>query len=341
LYYINRMDKLIKKLNINEEYTKARKQKVFNTVKDNVPHVEDYNFMADLLLLPQTKKGFKYLLVVVDLANNDFDIEPLKNKDSKSVLTGFTNMFKRKYIKKPYASIRTDAGPEFKDEFHKYLYENSIMHKVAEPNRHQQLANVESLNKQLGRLFNGYMNSVEAKTNKVYKEWDDVINIVRKDLNEYRKKPTKNRFTEIYPVPEFVEPKYKVGDLVYYKLDWPESQLGIKQPTPNFRMGDVRYRTIPTKIMKVLHYSGKVPIRYLLNGKPNVSYAESELLPAKEKEEQFIVERFLKVKTVNKKKFYLVKWKKYKVIDATFEEEKDLIKDVGKKHFDELVKAMK
>ena len=50
------MDKLIKKLNIDETYTKAPKQKVFNKVKDNVPHVEDYNFMADLLLLPETKK---------------------------------------------------------------------------------------------------------------------------------------------------------------------------------------------------------------------------------------------------------------------------------------------
>jgi hypothetical protein len=335
------MDKLIKKLNIDETYTKARKQKVFNKVKDNVPHVEDYNFCADLLLLPETKKGFKYLLVVVDLGNDDFDIEPLKNKDSKSVLTGFTNMFKRKYIKKPYASIRTDAGPEFKDEFHKYLYNNSIMHKVAEPNRHQQLANVESLNKQLGRLFNGYMSFKEKETNKVYREWDDVIGIVRKDLNEFRKKPTKDRFTEIYPVPEVVAPKYKVGDLVYYKLDWPENALHQKQPTAQFRTGDTRYHTIATKIVKVLHYSGKVPIRYLLNGKSNVSYAESELLPAKEKQEQFIVERFLKVKTVNKKKMYLVKWKKYKVIDATFEEEKDLIKDVGKEHFDELVKAMK
>ena len=329
------MDKLIKKLKIDETYTKAPKQKVFNKVKDNVPHVEDYNFMADLLLLPETKKGFKYLLVVVDLGNDDFDIEPLKNKDSKSVLTGFTNMFKRPYIKKPYASIRTDAGPEFKDEFHKYLYDNSIMHKVAEPNRHQQLANVESLNKQLGRLFNGYMNYKEKETNKVYKEWDDVISIVRKDLNEYRKKPTKNRFTEIYPVPEFVEPKYKVGDLVYYKLNWAESQLGIKQPTPNFRMGDVRYRTIPTKIIKILHYSGKVPIRYLLNGKPNVSYAESELLPAKEKEEKFIVRQIIDKKTVNKKVFYKVWWKKYKKADSTWELKSDLIKDGLQEYIDE------
>ena len=329
------MDKLIKKLNIDETYTKAPKQKVFNKVKDNVPHVEDYNFMADLLLLPETKKGFKYLLVVVDLGNDDFDIEPLKNKDSKSVLAGFQNMFKRPYIKKPYASIRTDAGTEFKDEFHKYLYDNSIMHKVAEPNRHQQLANVESLNKQLGRLFNGYMNSVEAKTNKVYKEWDDVISIVRKDLNEYRKKPTKDRFTEIYPVPEFVEPKYKVGDLVYYKLNWAESQLGIKQPTPNFRMGDVRYRTIPTKIIKILHYSGKVPIRYLLNGKPNVSYAESELLPAKEKVEKFIVRQIIDKKTVNKKVFYKVWWKGYKKADSTWELKSDLIKDGLQEYIDE------
>ena len=76
------MKALVKQLGINEKYTKVRnpQQKVFNKVKNNIPNKEDINLMADLLFLPTTKKGYKYLLVVVDLATNEFDLEPLKDK---------------------------------------------------------------------------------------------------------------------------------------------------------------------------------------------------------------------------------------------------------------------
>ena len=104
-----------------------------------------------------------------DLYNNDFDIEPIKTKEPKEVLEAMKTMFKRKYIKKPYASIRTDAGTEFQGVFHKYLFDESMLHRIAIPNRHQQLANVENVNRQLGRLFNGYMNNKEEQTGRVYK----------------------------------------------------------------------------------------------------------------------------------------------------------------------------
>ena len=114
--------------------------------------------MADLLQLPKTSKGYTHLLVVVDLASSEFDIEPLKSTTAEATLDAMLKMFKRKYVKKPYASIRTDGGSEFKGVFHKWLYDNSILHKTASPYRHKQMANVEALNKQLARLFNGYMN---------------------------------------------------------------------------------------------------------------------------------------------------------------------------------------
>ncbi len=91
----------------------------------------------------------------------------MTNKDADTTLNAFQNMFERKFIKKPFASIRTDGGSEFKSVFAKWLYNQSIMHKVAEPNRHKQLANVERLNKELGRLFNGYMSAKEIQTGKI------------------------------------------------------------------------------------------------------------------------------------------------------------------------------
>ena len=70
--------------------------------------------MADLLFLPQTDSGYRYLLVMVDLANDEFDIEEMRNKESATVLKAMKNIFRRGILKKPYASIRTDAGSEFK-----------------------------------------------------------------------------------------------------------------------------------------------------------------------------------------------------------------------------------
>lgn len=278
------MNALIKKLGIDETLTKQqKKQKEFNHIKNNIPRIADYNYMSDLLALPETKKGFKYLLVVVDLATDAFDIEPLKKKEPAEVLDAFKKITKRKYLKIPYASIRTDGGSEFKGVFHKWLLSEGVLHKLALPNRHKQMANVEALNKQLGRIFNGYMNQKEIKIGKTYKEWDDIIKLVRTDLNEYRKK---KMFRELEDQPKFSlvkagKAKYKIGDMVYNKLDWAEDALGKKQPTPQFREGDYRYSQKPQKIVKVLYMNDKPYYRYLLDGIPNASYSENELILSK------------------------------------------------------------
>jgi hypothetical protein len=308
------MNKILQELKINETYTKPPKiKKEFSKVKDNIPLKADFNFMADILELPQTKKGFQYLLVVVDLATDEFDIEQLKTKESKTVLKAMLKMFKRKHIKKPYASIRTDGGPEFQDEFAKYCYENSILHKVGISGRHQQMANVERLNRELGRLFNGYMNAVEEETGRTFREWVEIVPKVREMLNEYRKKPEGDPFTDIYEAPDVsIQPKYKEGDIVYRISEKPLDALGRKQPTQNFRAGDYRWDITPRKIVKVVRYSGKVPIRYILENLSNVAYAENELKPAKEKEAMYQVQSVKAKRTVNGVKELLIKWKGYK-----------------------------
>jgi len=286
-----KMDDLIKKLGIDEKYTRVRKQpKVFNKVKDNVPLKQDYNFMADVLFLPTSDKGFKYLLVMVDLANDEFDIEEMRNKESDTILKAMMNIFRRGILKKPYASIRTDSGTEFKGVFQKYLYDQNILHKVALPNRHMQVANVEALNKQLGRLFNGYMNEQELKTGKTFRNWTKIIGIVRSDLNKIRKmKLPDNEAEHVYPFFDSaikgkkgiqrVLPKYKVGDNVHRLLDYPMNALGQKQ-SGEFRVGDFRYETKARKIKQIFYYTGKVKYRYQLEGITQASFSESQLIPA-------------------------------------------------------------
>ena len=324
---------LLDKLGANTTYTKPlEKVKKITKVKDNIPLHENYNYMADLLFLPETKEGYKYCLVVVDLATNAFDIETIKNKEPISILTAFKAMFKRQYIKLPYSSVQTDGGNEFKSVFHKYLFDNDILHKTSLPYRHTQMANVESLNKQLGLLFNGYMNGIEEETGKVCKDWTPAVTIIRDDLNKLRLKKVKKDaiFNHVYPALDLSKPqKYDIGDIVYHALDHPVSALGIKQSTSTFRTGDYRWSRVPRKVKFVVYYTGgKVPYRYILQDCPNVSYTQEQLMPAKETVEKYTVKKILDRKKEKNKFMYLVWWNGFLKKNATWEPKTELIKDV-------------
>ena len=323
-----KIKKLINDLGIDETLTRpVKKPKRFTHVKDNIPLMEDYNFMADLLFLPKDKKGFKYLLVIVDLATDEFDIEPLIDKQPKTVLESMLKIYKRKFVKKPYASLKTDDGNEFKGVFHKWLYDNSIYHSVAYPARHSQMSNVECLNKTLGRIFNGYMNKMEMQTKNQYTNWTDIINIVRDKLNIIRKKKLNQNDTTLSHFNATQKQKYNIGDIVYRKLESPESALGKKLPG-NFRMGDFRYDTVPRKIEQVLIYTGDIPYRYILDGFPQVAYAEHELIQAKEQEEEWEVKQILDRKAFKGVVKYLIWWKHFKKSEATWENKSSLIKTI-------------
>ena len=342
------LKKLLKITNKQSIFTKSyKKPKFYDKVKDNIPLVPDKNFMADYLFLPKTKQGYKYLLVVVDLASNLFDIEPMKDKKPESVVDAVLDMDKRPYIHfhaNEGQSIRTDAGNEFKGSFKDFCKKNSILFRPALPNRHIQLPNVERLNGVLGSLLNGYMNGMELKNGKSYSEWINVIPTIRNKLNQIRKnKLPDNIFTHIYPhwdatipiknkedVYKIIEPKYKVGDLVYVKLETPENALGEKQSN-SFRNGDYKLSNIPKKITKVLYYSGKPYYRYLVSGYDGVSYQEDELVSANgETEEKFEVKEILKRKKIKDKYEYLIWWRGEKKSDATWEPRDNLIKFVKK-----------
>ena len=84
-----------------------------------------------------------------------------------------------------------------------------------------------------------------------------------------------------YPIEEQIytqiKPKYKVGDLVNVLLEEPRTMLDKKQPTKNFRMGELRLEKKKRKILKVLYYSGPNHYRYLVDGLPGARYTEQEI----------------------------------------------------------------
>jgi hypothetical protein len=264
--------------------------------------------MADLLFLPVTK-GFKYLFVIVDLASDEFDIEPIKDKTPSTVLSAMQKCFKRKYINKPKGSVSTDSGSEFKSVFHKWLHDNNILHKTGLPSRHKQSANVENLNKTLGRLIIGYLNAFEKKTGKVYQDWLPAVPIIREMLNKERKKKLPDKPNEV-PYSQFEgltsktieqkvivgkgkkketivkevvvpviksKPKFKIGDSVFYKSPIPLDINGNKQPTTQFREGDRRYSKHAHDVTQILYFANPTQYRYILKGLPQVSFVETEL----------------------------------------------------------------
>ena len=323
------MNKILQDLRIDETYTKSVKRpKHFTKVKHNIPLIANYNFMSDIIFLP-TSKGFKYLLVMVDLATDAFDIEPQKTKSSNETLESMKTMFTRNHIKKPYASIRTDDGQEFKGVFEKYLYTNSILHKIALPGRHSQLSSVDSLCNQIDRILVGYMNKVEKETGKSYHNWTDIIDTVRTELNEMRLRSVPyDIYTYKYPIFNSKHSnKYNVGDIVYRQLDIPQNALGHQENTHKFRTGDYRWDMTPHRVIKILYYPGKIAYRYMLDKFPNVSFTEKQLLPAREKEAKYIVKGIIDKKIIKKQVYYLIWWKGYLKKESTWESEKTLIED--------------
>ncbi len=333
------MKQIFNKIGIDDTYTKKEKYK-FDKVRKNTFPKGGYNQMADLLMLPKTDKGYQYCLTMTDLWNGYIDFEPMKTKTAKESLEAMLKIFKRNYIDQPKASLKTDNGGEFQSVFDKWLKDHHIAHLQSLPNRHQQMSNVENLNKQLGKIFMTYLTDKSIKLGYEYTNWDDIVNDVRKELNAIKTHP-KDQNPYTYPMPEpdiNAPPKYNVGDLVYRPLEKPENISGNRE-YGKFRVGDRRYDLIPRKIRQVFLYDNNW--RYQLEGFENVAYAQAELLPAKEKEVMYEVKSIIGEKKEKGKLFYLIWWKNYPKKEATYEPKTELLKDLGTERLNQLIEDYK
>ena len=321
-----------------ERFTEPKKvTKKWTKVVDRVPQQQDKSVMADLLELPKTKAGYRYLLVVVDLWSREIEFEPLKQKEATQVRDALKKIFKRGIVGplKGPAQFQTDGGGEFRGSFHKFIFDRNIYHKTAQPHRHSQQSTVERANRTLGRLFNGYMTKKEEETGKTYREWTDIVPFLRKQLNnpkirELRKDENPYELKKNPQMGPSRPPKYKVGDLVHRRLDHPEDVYGKKQPSATFRVGDFRYERANRPIVEVIPGSAdpKQPAwRYMLTGLESVSYPAWQLMPSELDEEYARVKQLIGRKEQDGKTFYRVWWDGEPKGDATWEPMGNLIKD--------------
>ena len=325
---------IINKLEIDETFTKLKnKQRKFNKFIDGIVPEEHFNYMADLIELPLTDKKFKYLLVVLDLATNLFDIEPLKNKESQTTLDGLKAIFKRKILILPEISLKTDDGKEFKASFNKFLKENDIFHKVSYPYRKNQMSPVESLNNSIGRILMNYLNkiTIQLDNGEDYTNWTDILPQLRKQLNEYRERDLnklKQYQSKQFHNPLIAKPKFNVGDFVHYKLNKPQNIRGLDVPdATRFRNGDRRYSIDAREIISIIEYPNPPYHRYKLHDLNNISFSHYELLKS-EKDDNFLeVKKIIGRRVINKRIHYLVWFKGELKKQALWLLKDELIKD--------------
>ncbi|CAM9652005.1 unnamed protein product, partial [Ectocarpus fasciculatus] len=284
---------------------------------------------ADLLYLPTTDEDYKYLLTVTDLWSQEIDARPLKSRTAKVVLDAMQDILDNGKHINDVVKLRTDNGSEFKGAFHKYFYDNGILHTYSLAYRHKQTGSIESVNKLLGRFLNTYMS-----TNKT-SNWTDIDlpKLITK-INKIRKIEDEDPFTYIHKPPKTINSKYDIGDIVIRKLDRPIDENNMPIAEHGFRMGDLRYdRFQPRKIVNVLYYPQNV--RYILEGFDNVSYTEDELLPAPESESKYNVHKIWNKTRIKNKTHYRVWFKGEKKKQSQWIDKKSLIEDGLQEEIDE------
>ena len=284
--------------------------------RDQMPHTtaptKYATEQADLLFLPNDD-GFKYLLVVVDIATRLVDAEPLKSKDSKKVAEALKKIFKRKIIQQPLR-LEVDAGTEFKGEF-KQMFKNlfKIVEKIA--GRHRQQSVVETKNYQIGKILNTRMLAEQINTNEINRNWVDILPKVIKLINSnYSHKPIVPNVDDDIKANKFSGDLLVIGTPVRIQLDNPIDYNGDKLHG-KFRAGDIRWTKHVGKITQIYLRPDQPPM-YEVDNDNRVAYTkyqlqvvkENELKPKTTLEPKFIINKLLKKMKINNKIYYRVLW---------------------------------
>lgn len=283
----------------------------------DMPHTENPmkngSHQADLLFLPDDN-GYKYALVIVDLATRITDAEPIKTKTSKVVLEAIKKIYKRKYLKIP-EYLEVDSGKEFRGEFETY-FKNKTTIREKEPGRHRQQSVVETRNGLIGKTLNKRMVAEEVNTGVQSNDWVKFLPKVVESVNKFYtqkadhidgNEPIKGNKNTLQILPE--------GTMVRIQLDNPTNHLNNTRLYGKFRMGDVRWTKDPKPISQIYLRPDEPPM-YKVGTNDNVAYTKNQLQVVKANEirpninlqTKFNVDRLIRRFKKGNKVMFRVKW---------------------------------
>lgn len=300
------------------------------TYSPNVDH------QADLLFLPNDN-GYKYALVVTDVATRLSDAEPLRSKDSSEVRDAFKTIYQRGILSLP-EFIYTDPGKEFRGEVKKYFEKHKVSHKYGKPGRHRQLGMVERTNQYLAKAIFYRQQAQEMLTDQTSKEWVDDLPRFIKALNKIRKrKPPKIAKTHTIGKDKEV---LDIGTRVRAILDNPINYIDEKRLHGKFRVTDIRWNPEIMTIGNIMILPGRPPLYLLKDSKGkldmSVAYPKKHLQVVPDDEEDppssvirgnpktYVAKKIIGRKKKDGKIYYLVRWKGFTSKDDTWERRKNL-----------------
>ena len=193
-----------------------------------IAHFPRNNFQADLLDLQKYKgvnRGYRYILVVIDVYSRYAWLIPLKSKGAHEVANAFVELFDSKedpsFPPNQPRDLTTDSGSEFINKIlGAILKKRGIKHFTSEPASHNQLGLVERMNKTIRTFLRKYWAAYDTK------QW---INILGEFTDNYRHTehttikttPHKAYFMKEAPFHPKPNPltQFKVGDRVRKKVE--------------------------------------------------------------------------------------------------------------------------
>lgn len=302
--------------------------------RDVMPHttapIQNAVQQADILFLPNDD-GYKYLLVVVDIATRRVDAEPLKSKESNEVKKALQKIYKRKVLKSPLR-LEVDAGKEFEGAFKTYYNKLfDIVKKIA--GRHRQQSVVETKNFQIGKILNTRMLVEEMNNNDVSRSWVDILPDVIKLMNKYLShKAVDTNVDEPIKTNAFTANVLPIGTKVRVQLDNPKSYIDDKALSGKFRAGDIRW-TKTTHTITQIYLRPAQPPMYQLDNNKRVAYTKyqlqvvrnDELPPSTASQNKWNVKKLLKRFKYKNKIYFEVLWEDGSI---TKEPRTNLIKDI-------------
>lgn len=334
------MNKILTELKIlkNEKENSVVKNLTKTPMKepnDVMPHtnapIENAVQQADLLFLPNDD-GYKYLLVVVDIATRRVDAQPLKSKDSNEVKQAMQKILKRKILKTPLR-LEVDAGKEFQGTFKKF-YEKifKIVTKIA--GRHRQQSVVETKNFQIGKILNTRMLVEEMNNDDVSRSWVDIVPEVIKLMNKHLShEPNPIDVNQPVRTNSYTAKVLPIGTSVRIQLDNPISYIDEKTLSGKFRAGDIRWTKSVHKITQIYLRPGQPPM-YQVDNDKRVAYTkyqlqvvkENEIRPTTQSQNKYNIEKLIRRFKRSNKIYFEVKWEGYN--ETTNEPRSNLMKDV-------------
>ena len=329
------------------------KDKGANATKFNVS-VKNAVHQADLLFLPEDK-GYRYALVVVDVATRSMDAEPLKSKKPEEVLKAFRTIYRRKYLKWPKSFLHVDPGSEFKGVVVKEFQKKGIIVRVGKAGRHRQQALVEKANSYIGRAIMKRQTAEELVTGETARQWISDLPKIVKVINDIMtitpptksvekrvkdKKTGKRKKVTVGPDPS---PRCSggscqlltVGTKVRVIAEKPVDAAHGKNLSGKFRTGDIRWEKPIRKVTQINLHPGNPPM-YMVSGVKNVAYTKNQLQVVTEKEKpvqasaqrKFLVDKIVKKEKRKGLIHYLIKWKGQPSSQNTWEPRKNVLADV-------------